>query len=71
MTNSYIVKWSLRSTEYPLEPYQTEGEALARVKELFVEHGDKDIMAEIYLNADVLYGRLILRKWHRGEATLS
>jgi hypothetical protein len=71
MTHHYVVKWSAGSTEYPQEPYQTEGEALARVKELFVAHGDKAVIAEIYQNADVLYGPLILRKWHRGQIQLT
>jgi hypothetical protein len=72
MADRYLIKYAIGRDEYPIEPVSTEQEALARVRELFIKHGQKSVNVEIHLNhlGTVLYGARILKKWNRGEAKL-
>jgi hypothetical protein len=71
MTDRYLIKWSLGRDEYPVEVRSTEPEALARIRELFIEHGQA-LDVDLCLNdlSTVLYSARILKKWNRGEIQL-
>jgi hypothetical protein len=71
MADRYFIRWSIGKDEYPVEIVSTEQEALARARELFVEHG-RSLKVEICLNdlSSVLYGRRILDQLNQGRVQL-
>jgi hypothetical protein len=63
----FLIKWSVGSDSRPIEMFSTLREALARLKELFITHGE-ELYPEIYEN-DLnrpLYGVRRLQQWNRG-----
>jgi hypothetical protein len=70
MSDRYIVKWSLAADQQPFEPFSTEPEALGRIRELFITHG-QTLHVELYLNDTLYLGFRRLSQWNKGQLSLS
>jgi hypothetical protein len=63
------VKWSVGSDDYPQDVFSTEPEALGRVRELFLIHGQA-LHVEIYQDDTPYLGFRILSQWNQGKISL-